>query len=84
MCGHPANDAIELKVLLRENRGPDSLSSPLRDYAKAQLLYRQRRFGESLALLEPLLLSYSSHALIDEILFFERALPEDEVAALAK
>jgi len=65
-----ANDAIELKVLLRENRGPDSLDTPLTQYARAQLLHRQRRFKEAIVLLEPLLTSYPSHALADEIRFW--------------
>lgn len=65
-----ANDAIELKVLLRENRGPDSLDVPLRQFARSQLLHRQRRYQEALGLLDPLLLSYSSHALDDEIRFW--------------
>ncbi|MFV1979525.1 MAG: tetratricopeptide repeat protein [Rhodothermia bacterium] len=65
-----ANDAIELKVLLQENRGPDSLDTPLRKYARAQLFHRQRRFQEALSLLVPLLLSYQSHALCDEIRFW--------------
>ena len=65
-----ANDAIELKVLLRENRGPDSLDVPLTQFARSQLLHRQRRFQEAFELLDPLLLSYSSHALDDEIRFW--------------
>lgn len=64
-----ANDAIELKVLLRENRGPDSLDVPLTEYARARLFYRQRRYPEALGVLDPLLMSYSSHPLIDEVRF---------------
>jgi tetratricopeptide (TPR) repeat protein len=85
-----ANDAIELKVLLRENRGPDSLDTPLRQYARSQLLHRQRRFREALSLLEPLLMSYQSHALDDEIQFWrasnlrELGRFEDAVAAFTE
>jgi TolA-binding protein len=64
-----ANDAIELKVLLNENQGPDSLNVPLTEYAKAKLLLRQRRYQEALDTLEPLLLSYKTHPLADEIMF---------------
>ncbi|NNE71119.1 MAG: tetratricopeptide repeat protein, partial [Rhodothermales bacterium] len=39
-----SNDAIALKVLLVENRGPDSLDVPLRGLATARLLTRQQRF----------------------------------------
>jgi tetratricopeptide (TPR) repeat protein len=64
-----ANDAIELKVLLRENRGPDSLDTALREFARSSLLFRQRRFEESLDVIAPLLLSYANHPLADEIRF---------------
>lgn len=45
-----ANDAIALKVLIQENRGPDSSSAsePLRRYAQAALLVAQRRYREAL------------------------------------
>ncbi|HUF08579.1 MAG TPA: tetratricopeptide repeat protein [Rhodothermales bacterium] len=64
-----ANDAIELKVLLRENRGPDSLDSALRGYAQSDLAFRQRRFAEALDILEQLQLAHQKHPLIDEIRF---------------
>jgi tetratricopeptide (TPR) repeat protein len=64
-----ANDAIELKVLLRENRGPDSLDTPLRKYAESELAFRQRRFTESLDILSQLQLTYPEHPLADEIRF---------------
>lgn len=67
-----ANDAIKLKVLLRENRGPDSLDSALRRYARSELAFRQRRFQEALDILNQLRLAYPRHALTDEILY-ERA-----------
>lgn len=62
-----ANDAIELKVLIRENRGPDTLDTALRGYAKAELASRQRRYEESLVILDQLKLTFPSHPLIDEI-----------------
>ncbi len=64
-----ANDAISLKLLLRENAGPDSLSEPLRAYATAALLQRQQRSGEALAALDNLLSSSGAHPISDEAAF---------------
>ncbi|QXD16304.1 tetratricopeptide repeat protein [Rhodocaloribacter litoris] len=64
-----ANDAIELKVLLVENKGPDSLDTPLRLYARAHLLERQRRPAEALQTLESLLERYGTHPLADDTRF---------------
>jgi TolA-binding protein len=64
-----ANDAIALKVLLRENKGPDSLNTPLRYYATAQLLHRQRQFDAALKSLDTLSTRFAGHALTDETLF---------------
>lgn len=64
-----ANDAIGLKVLLRENKGPDSLNTPLLWYATAQLRQRQFRAPEALSLLDSLLAGYPGHPLADEATF---------------
>lgn len=61
-----ANDAINLKVLLFENRGPDSLDVPLSLYAKADLYKRQRRPDLALGELNTLLQDFGSHALNDD------------------
>jgi len=60
-----ANDAIELKVLLRQNRGPDSLHTPLRLYAEARLQERRHRYDQSLATLDTLLSRFGRHSLAD-------------------
>jgi len=64
-----ANDAIELKVLLLQNKGPDSLNTPLRRYADAKLLQRQRRYDQALATIDSLLINYGQHSLADEARF---------------
>ncbi|ARA92088.1 hypothetical protein AWN76_002145 [Rhodothermaceae bacterium RA] len=64
-----ANDAIELKVLLIENTGPDSLNTPLQGYAHARLLLRQRRTPEAIAVLDSLLSAHGQHALADDVRF---------------
>jgi len=64
-----ANDAIALKVLLLENRGPDSLDAPLRQYASALRLRRQRHSLASLDTLTSIVAHYGDHALADEAKF---------------
>jgi tetratricopeptide (TPR) repeat protein len=83
-----SNDAIGLKVLLVENRGPDSLDVPLRGLASARLLIRQQRFEEALAAADGVLASVGNHPLVDELMY-ERAgilvdlgRSEDAVSAL--
>lgn len=64
-----ANDAIELKILLFENRGPDSLNSALKMYADASLARRQRAYDTTLVKLDSLLLAYGNHPLSDDARF---------------
>ena len=61
-----ANDAIALKVLLKENEGPDSLSTPLRTYAEAALLGRRGQAAEALGALDALLAEHPRHPIADE------------------
>lgn len=73
-----ANDAIELKVLLLQNRGPDSLDTPLRHYATARLEHRQRAFNPSLATIDTLLTTYGDHPLADEARFLRARVLRDQ------
>ncbi|MFP4228492.1 MAG: tetratricopeptide repeat protein [Salinivenus sp.] len=64
-----ANDAIELKVLIQENRGPDSLDSALRLYAEAQFAERSRAYERAATRLDSLLQAHTRHPLADEAQF---------------
>lgn len=64
-----ANDAIELKVVMSDNRGPDSLHTPLRQYAEAQFLIRRHRLDEALVVLTDLLSAFGRHRIADEARF---------------
>lgn len=64
-----ANDAIELKVLLQENRGPDSLDAALHRFAQARLYERQHRYDDAIASLDTLLQQHGSHPLGDDARF---------------
>jgi TolA-binding protein len=61
-----ANDAIEMKILLFENKGPDSLQTPLRRFAEAKLRLRQRRLDEAAELLRLLKTESGMHPLNDD------------------
>jgi tetratricopeptide (TPR) repeat protein len=61
-----ANDAVELRLLLIDGEGPDSLHTPLRTLASARLLARQQQPAEALARLDTLLASYAGHPVADE------------------
>lgn len=64
-----ANDAIDLKVLLEENRGPDSLDTALRTYAHARLSERRHSHQQALAHLDSLLQNHPRHGLNDDARF---------------
>lgn len=66
-----SNDAIELSVLIQENTGPDSLNTPLRWYAEAQLSKRRRQYERAHGQLDSLLTQYGRHALADEARFHQ-------------
>ena len=63
------NDAIDLFVLIQENRGPDSLDTALRLFADARLALRQHRHGTANAQLDSLLRVHGQHSLADEARF---------------
>jgi cellulose synthase operon protein C len=67
-----SNNAIDLKLILSENQGPDSLSTPLRLFAAAELRLRQSRPADALAGLDALLTSYAGHP-ITPLARFRRA-----------
>jgi tetratricopeptide (TPR) repeat protein len=70
------NDAIELNVLIQENKGPDSLNTALRLYARAQLRARQHRHDKATAHLDSLLQNHARHPLADDARFHRAKLYE--------
>ena len=64
-----ANDAIALKTLLQEARGPDSLDTPLRTFARVRLYERQHAHGRALDSLDALLRRHPRHPLADDARF---------------
>lgn len=64
-----SNDAIELKLLLMENRGPDSLSTPLQRFSRAMLYDEQQRHQRALDTLDVILAEHAQHPLADDVRF---------------
>lgn len=72
-----ANDALELKVVILENRGPDSLNTALSRFASASLLAEQGRHQDALGDLDDLLNKFGRHGIADEARFLRaRSLAE--------
>ncbi len=69
-----ANDAIELKLLVSENTGPDSTNAPLRAFARARLLQRQQRPALALGTVDSLLAAAPDHKLADDAHFLRAEL----------
>lgn len=72
-----ANDAIELRLLLTENKGPDSLNSALQGYGRLLFMRRQNRAAEALSLADTLLGQFGNHAITDELHFTRAELLQD-------
>ena len=64
-----ANDAMKLSLLITDNLGLDTSEIPMQIYARADLLFFQNRFSESIVTLDSILRDYKGHSLTDEILF---------------
>lgn len=63
------NDAIELRILIQQNKGPDSLNTPLRTYARARLALRRHDYEAAGARLDSLLQTHKRHTLADDAHF---------------
>jgi tetratricopeptide (TPR) repeat protein len=64
-----SNDALHLSLLITDNLNLDTSAVPMEMYARADLLYFQNRFEESIVVLDSIIDIYSGHTLMDEIYF---------------
>lgn len=64
-----ANDALELKLVIIENPGSDSLNLPLRRFAEIQLEQRRGHHQQALEMLDELLRTDGHHPIADEARF---------------
>ncbi|WP_194766172.1 tetratricopeptide repeat protein [Tamlana sp. I1] len=64
-----ANDALDLKLLISDNKYEDSLQTALKIYAKADLLAFQNRNEEAIVLLDKILDEHKTEPIIAQALF---------------
>jgi tetratricopeptide (TPR) repeat protein len=60
---------MELSLRISDNLGLDSNATPLSLFAEAELLRRQHRYAEALAVLDSLDRAHPMHSLGDDVLF---------------
>ncbi|AUP79729.1 tetratricopeptide repeat protein [Flavivirga eckloniae] len=71
-----ANDALDLKLLISDNKYEDSLQTALKLYAKADLLAFQNRNEESITLLNKILNEHKTEPIIAQALYKQAQLFE--------
>ncbi|WP_303316878.1 tetratricopeptide repeat protein [Flavivirga abyssicola] len=71
-----ANDALDLKLLISDNKYEDSLQTALKLYSKADLLAFQNRNEESISLLNKILTEHKTEPIIAQALYKQAQLFE--------
>ena len=64
-----ANDALYLSLLIMENSGMDTITTPLQIFSRAELLEYQHKYDAALITLDTINSEYSGHALADDVEF---------------
>lgn len=73
-----ANDALDLKLLISDNKFEDSLQTALRKYAKADLLSFQNRKEAAIVKLNEVLQQHKGETIEDQALFMQAKLYESK------
>jgi len=73
-----ANDALNLKLLISDNKYEDSLQIALKRYAKADLLSFQNRNDEAITLLNTILNEHKTEPIMPQALFKQAELFEEK------
>ncbi len=71
-----ANDALDLKLLISDNKYEDSTQTALKLYAKADLLAFQNKNKEAIALLDKILINHKDKTIADQALYMQAKLFE--------
>lgn len=71
-----ANDALDLKLLISDNKDEDSLQTALKLYAKADLMSFQNKNAEAIGLLDKILTEHKGESIEDQALFMQAKLFE--------
>ena len=75
-----ANDALDLKLLISDNKQEDSLQVALKKYAKADLLAFQNKKEQAITLLNSILENHKTETIIPQALLKQAQLFEDKKA----
>ena len=73
-----ANDALDLKLLISDNKYEDSLQTALKLYAKADLLAFQNKTESAILLLDKILIEHKTESIIDQALYKQAQLFESK------
>ncbi len=73
-----ANDALDLKLLISDNKYEDSTQAALKLYAKADLFAYQNKTDEAIALLDQILLKHKTETIVDQALLMQARLFEEK------
>jgi tetratricopeptide (TPR) repeat protein len=73
-----ANDALDLKLLISDNKYEDSLQTALKLYAKADLLAFQNKTDSAILLLDKILKEHKTETIIDQTLYKQAQLFESK------
>ena len=73
-----ANDALDLKLLISDNKYEDSLQTALKLYAKADLMAFQNKTDKAISLLDKILLEHKTETIIDQALYKQAQLFESK------
>jgi tetratricopeptide (TPR) repeat protein len=73
-----ANDALDLKLLISDNKYGDSTQTALKYYAKADLLAFQNKTKEAINMLDKVLTEHNGESIIGQVLFTQAKLFEKE------
>ena len=73
-----ANDALDLKLLISDNKYEDSLQTALKLYAKADLLAFQNKNNEAISLLGTILKNHKTEPIIAQALYKQAQLFEEK------
>jgi len=73
-----ANDALDLKLLISDNKYDDSLHVALKLYAKADLMAFQNKTDEAISLLDTILTEHKGESIVPQALFKQAQLFEQK------
>lgn len=72
-----ANDALELKLLISDNKYDDSTQTALKLYAKADLLTFQNKTNEAITKLDSIIANHKTESIMDQALYKQARLFEE-------